>query len=132
MPYESVVNIYWGYESDPLVVIGCNAELSPGVGTNNFSVSGNIELEFNRELNEEVTNGIYSMWGNPAWFYDQFYTSVSYTVTFSGNKLIIDPDTDLSADTYYQLGVAVCGESMSDLYYTGWYYPGYISFKTAP
>ena len=128
-PYE-VGSAYSGI--DPLILVDCNVQIAPRVGTNNFSVSDNIELEFNRELNEEITNGRYSKWGDPAWFYDQFGNDVSYTVTFNGNRLIIDPDTDLAPDTYYQLGVLVCGESMSDLYYTGWYTPSYISFKTAP
>ncbi len=97
----TLANVYLTMVTDPIILINSNAYASAGVGTTHFDVASDITLTFNKSVDQATTleKGYVRLSSGGA--------DISSTVTYSGNLITINPETNLSPNTSYTVSYSV-------------------------
>ncbi|MCF6239754.1 MAG: Ig-like domain-containing protein [Bacteroidales bacterium] len=97
-------------QSDPIRLINSNAWSATNVGTDNFVVSDNITLTFNKDVDETVTMNK----SGGVWLYDNSGQIVDISVTYTDNVITVDPNEDLIPGKQYNINWNVYSSSEYD------------------
>ena len=84
---------------DPIRLVNSNAWSATNEGTDNFAVSDDITLTFNKDVDETITKNK----GGGVWLRDETGNIVATTITYSGNVITINPDEDLMENKQYNI-----------------------------
>lgn len=81
--------------TDNLKLINTNLWTAPDVPTNNFPINGSITLEFNKDVDQSVTE--------ERGGYVNLYGAGTYKVVYNGNIITITPDVNFSTSSNYSV-----------------------------
>jgi len=97
----TLANVYLTMVTDPIILINSNAYASAGVGTTHFDVASDITLTFNKAVDQATTleKGYVRLSVGGA--------DVAVSVTYNGNLITLNPETNLSPNTSYTVSYSV-------------------------